>query len=201
MSYYVRLLTAAEKTVPFNEIEKQGNSLKLVSGSDALWEKIEIYEPADNLISVVERLPLSSGDTGQTTLAQLKSAVDNSYPLNAREWLKEYLSAVKTIYSFQLIGENITKEGWPVMGRVQNLLKDTLTGIVQADNEGFYNEEGDYILWQMYAGAAGTIPAATLDEKGQWISAQLRLDDDRAIEQFKQGLPPPKGFLNRFLGR
>jgi hypothetical protein len=81
------------------------------------------------------------------------------------------------------------------MGRVQNLLKDTLTGIVQADNEGFYNEDGDYILWQMYAGAAGTIPAATLDANGEWIPYQLRLDDDRAIEQFKQGLPPKKGFL------
>jgi hypothetical protein len=195
MSYYVRLLTAAEKAVPFSVLEKQCNSLKLVSGSGTLWDKIEIYQPADNLISVLERLPLSAGGPSETAMAQLKSVVASSYPVNAREWLRKYLSTVKTIYSFHLLAENITRDGWPVMGRVQNLLKDTLTGIVQADNEGFYNEDGDYILWQMYAGAAGTIPAATLDANGEWIPYQLRLDDDRAIEQFKQGLPPKKGFL------
>jgi hypothetical protein len=199
MSYYVRLLTAAEKTVPFSEIEKQGNYFKLVSGSSALWDKIEIYEPENNMISVMERLPLSAGGPAETTMAQLKSAVGNSYPVNAREWLRKYLSTVKTIYTFQLLAENITKDGWPVMGRVQNLLKDTLTGIIQADNEGFYNEDGDYILWQMYAGAAGTIPVATLDASGEWIAYQLRLDDDLATDQFKQGLPPKKGFLSRLL--
>jgi hypothetical protein len=201
MSYYVRLLTAAEKTVPFTEIEKQGNYFKLVSGSGALWDKIEIYEPENNLISVMERLPLFSGGPAENTMAQLKSAVANSYPVNAREWLRKYLSKVKTIYTFQLLAENITKDGWPVMGRVQNLLKDALTGIVQSDNEGFYNEDGDYIIWQMYAGAAGTVPAATLDASGEWISFQLKLDNDRSIEQFKQGLPPEKGFLSRLLGR
>lgn len=201
MSYYVRLLTAAEKTVPFSEIKEQGNNIKLADGSDASWDKIKIYEPVDNLIAVVERQPVSAGSAVEDALSQLKTVLAESYPVNSREWLSQYLSKVKTIYSFQLLAENITKNGWPVMGRVQNLLKDNLTGIVQADNEGFYNEDGDYILWQMYEGAAGAIPAATMDENGEWISYQLRLDDARAIEQFKQGIPPKKGFFNSFFKR
>ncbi len=201
MSYYVRLLTPAEKTVPFNEIKEQGSTIKLVAGYEDKWDKIEIFEPADSLIAVLERQPLSDNIDAKVVLSRLKSALAGSYPASAREWLIRYLSNVKTIYSFQLFTENITKNGWPVMGRVQNLLKDTLTGIVQADNEGFYNEDGDYILWQMYEGAAGTIPAATLNEKGEWIPYQLRLDDTRAVEQFKQGFLPKKGFFNSFFKR
>jgi len=200
MSYYVRLLTAAEKTVPFHEIKEQGNTIKLGAGSDALWDKVEIYEPDNNLIAEVERQPLSGG-AAEAALSQLRFNLASSYPLNAREWLNSYLSTIKTIYSFQLFGENITANGWPVMGRVQNLLKDQLTGLIQADNEGFYNENGDYILWQMYEGAAGAIPAAVLNGNGEWIPYQLRLDDASAVEQFKQGLPPKKGLFNSFFKR
>jgi hypothetical protein len=201
MSYYVRLLTASEKVVPFSEIGKQGNFIKLISGTAAAWEQIEVYQPENKLIAIVERHSLSENSSAANELAQLKDSLGGSYPVNAREWLRKYLSTVKTIYTFQLQGDKITKHGWPVLGRIQNLLKDTLRGIIQADKEGYYNENGDYILWQMYSGAAGTIPAATLDENGDWIPFQLRLDDNRTVDQFKQGIPPQKGLLNRILGR
>lgn len=197
MSYYVRLLTASEQTVPFSQIAKQGGFIKLISGNEAEWERIEIFQPEDNLISTLERHSLSAGEPARTELAKIKDSIGGSYPVNAREWLRKYLSTVRTIYSFQLQAENITKDGWPVLGRIQNLLKDNLGGIIQADNEGLYNDNGDYILWQMYSGAAGTIPAATLDEDGKWTTFQLRLDDDRAVEQFRQGIAPRKGFLSR----
>ena len=107
----------------------------------------------------------------------------------------------KTIYNFQLLTDNITKDSWPVLGRAQNLLKDALTCIIQADNEGYYNENGDYILWQMYQDAIGTIPAAVLNENDDWIKFELRLNDEKAVERFKQGTIPPRGFLGRLLGR
>ncbi len=118
-------------------------------------------------------------------------------PSTAREWIMRYLSEVKTVYRFQLYPDNISvKEDWQTLGRVQNLLKDSLTGIIQADNEGFYNENGDYILWQMYAGAGGTIPAAVLNEKGEWVPFTLKLGDARAVEEFKQGTVARKGILD-----
>lgn len=201
MSYYVRLLTPAEKTTPFSEILKLGNSYKLVSGTDTFWDKIEIYQPEGSLIAILERHPMSDGGPFENEMVKLKSTIENSYPANAREWLRKYLSMVKTIYSFQLLADNIKKGGWPVLGKIQNLLKDNLTGIIQADNEGFYNENGDYILWQMYAGARGTIPAATMDENGVWVPFHLKLEDSQAIEQFKQGIPTKKGFLSKLLGK
>lgn len=201
MAYYVRLLTAAEKIIPFSEITRQSGSIKLVLGTDILWERLEISEPVDNPIANLERIPISLGNRGETELNKLTDSVQSSCPVNAREWLRKYFSRVKTIYSFQLFTDNITKKEWPALGRIQNLLKDTLGGIIQADNEGYYNEKGDYILWQMYPGAGGTIPAAALDDNGDWISYMLRLDDPKTVELFKQGIPPRRGFLSRILER
>ncbi len=198
MAYHVRVLATSERVIPFSEIKNQGKSIRLVSGTDMLWNRIEIYVPEANLISILERHLVSAGSQGESELGQLKDSIQSSYPVTAREWLRKYFSGVKTIYSFELFGEKITKDGWPVLGRIQNLLRDLLGGIIQSDNEGFYNESGNYILWQMYEGAIGTIQAATLDEKGKWITFKLKLTDAKAIEQFKQGLPQ-KGFVSRLL--
>lgn len=201
MSYCVRFLTSSEKVVPFRDIQEQVDTVKLVSGQEPDWYKIEISQPDGTLISVLDKYPLSSGSQAESEMKIVKESLQDCYPLSAREWLKNYLTRARVIYTFRLQAENITSPGWPLLGKIQNLLKDTLGGIIQADNEGFYNEEGDYILWQMYEGATGTIPAAALNEKGEWIPYQLRLNDARAVEGFKQGLLPRKGFLNTLLSR
>lgn len=200
MAYYVRLLVKIDKVIPFSEIKNQGKWITLVSGTDALWDKIEIREPEDNLICILERHYNSLGPVTGTEISRLKELNQNSYPVSAREWINRYFSEVKTIYTFQLLAENITQKGWKVLGRIQSLLHDWLIGIIQADNEGFYNESGDYILWQMYDGASGPIQAATLDENGNWVTYQLKLNNAGAVAQFKEGTPPRKGFLGR-LGR
>ena len=201
MSYNVRLLTTSTKVIPFAKLMLDVESVRLVSGMDTSWERIEIFNSEGNLISILERISVSPGSPAETKLAELKWSAERSYPVNAREWIIQFLSKTKTIYNFQLLTDNITKDSWPVLGRAQNLLKDALTCIIQADNEGYYNENGDYILWQMYQDAAGKIPAAVLNENGEWIKFELRLNDEKAVEQFKQGTIPPRGFLGRLLGR
>jgi hypothetical protein len=202
MGYCVRLLTSSEQTLPLQEIREQSDTVKLVSGTETDWGIIEISQPDGSLIAVLERYLLSSGSQAESELTLVKESLHGCYPLNAREWLNSYLSRVRAIYNFRLQADNITKHGWPILGRIQNALKDKLGGIIQADDEGFYNETGDYILWQMYTGAAGSIPAAVLNEQGEWTAFPLRLDDSRAVEQFKQGQPSsPKGFMDRLMGR
>jgi hypothetical protein len=201
MGYCVRFLTVSENTLPFQDIREQVDTVKLVTGEEPAWEKIEISQPDGTVLAVVERNRLSTDSTSDIEMTLIRDSLQGSHPQNAREWLKNYLARTRVIYTFRLQAENIKPGDWPRLGRIQNLLKDTLGGIIQADNEGFYNEEGAYILWQMYDGALGTIPAAALNENGEWIAYQLRLNDDQAVERFKQGLPPVKGFLDKLLGR
>jgi hypothetical protein len=147
----------------------------------------------------LERNSLTPGSGAEVTLKELDKGIQNSYPNNAREWLKKYFTSVKAIYTFDLFPNRMTKDAWRILGRVQNFLRDSLNGIIQADKEGYYNVEGDYILWQMYKGASGIVPAASLDEKGQWVSYPLRLNSEKAVNLFKQGIAPKKGFFSRLL--
>jgi len=194
MAYYVRLLTPSSKVVEFAAVAQQGTTIRLAEGTEAQWNRIEVFEPEDNLIAKVERIA-AADDKFDSILAGLRDSLQDGCPESARQWIRNYLFQVRAVYVFQLLSDNITtREQWQTLGRIQNLLKDALAGIIQADSEGFYNENGDYILWRMYAGAKGFIPAAVLDEKGEWVNFALNISNAKAVESFKQGLPPKKGF-------
>jgi hypothetical protein len=49
----------------------------------------------------------------------------------------------------------------------------------------------------MYDNAIGSIPSAVLNDKGEWISYSLKLDDVNAIEMFRNGIVPKQGFFKR----
>jgi hypothetical protein len=199
MGYYVRLLSPSEKVIYFSEIKLEVESIKLTAGNDHEWEDISISGPSDLPIAILSRISIGSSGQGNDVTNKLKDGIGGASPTGAREWIRKYLSTVKTIYAFQLLTENLTTDAeWRTLGQVQNLLKDNLGGIIQSDHEGYFNESGDYILWQMYAGAGGSIPAATLDENGEWISFQLKLLDEKAVERFKRGEKPQKGFFDVF---
>ena len=199
MSYKTRLLTPSEKVIPFSTMKKVSDRIKLVSGVDPLWEKIEIYDAHDILLATLEYDTVNAESNGETTLKELDKSIQNKYPVNARQWLKNYFTTVKAIYTFNIYPDRMNKNNWLILGGIQNFLKDSLNGIIQADNEGYYNEAGLYILWQMYEGATGNATATSLDEKGQWVpySYSLRLDNKKAVDLFKQGIAPKRGFFNR----
>ena len=202
MSYKTRLLTPSEKVIPFSTMKKVSDRIKLVSGVDPLWEKIEIYDAHDILLAILEYDIVNAESNGETTLKELDKSIQNKYPVNARQWLKNYFTTVKAIYTFNIYPDRMNKNNWLILGGIQNFLKDSLNGIIQADNEGYYNEAGLYILWQMYEGATGNATATSLDEKGQWVpySYSLRLDNKKAVDLFKQGIAPKRGFFNRMFG-
>jgi hypothetical protein len=199
MGYYVRVLCPSEKIIYFSEIKDEVETVHLTAGPDRDWQDISISGPSEVPIAILSRLPVTGSGPGTEALNKLKDGISGSSPESAREWLRKYLVKVKTVYAFQLLTENLTTDAeWRTLGVIQNLIKDNLGGIVQSDHEGFYNENGDYILWQMYANASGSVPAATLDENGEWIPFQLKLEDEKAVERFKRGEKPQKGFFDLF---
>jgi hypothetical protein len=198
MGYYVRLLSPSEKRVSLSELLEQVETLKLISGTRDEWEEIQVSGPSEITIAHLLYTAAASAE-GTRTIEKLRDGISGSYPEKARSWVKSYLDKVKTIYAFQLLTENLTADiEWRVLGHLQNHLKDASGGIIQSDNEGYYNENGDFILWQMYSGAGGSIPAAILDENGNWQAFQLKLDYPKAVEAFKRGDPPRKTLFDIF---
>ena len=202
MSYKVRLLTPSEKNISFTSLQKVSNRIKLLSSTDTSWEKIEIYDARDILLSTLQYDVVIPGSNGETTLKDLANAIQNKYPINARQWLIKYFTTIHAIYTFNFFPEFMDNNSWPILGGIQNFLKDSLGGIIQSDNEGYYNEAGLYILYQMYEGATGNVTAASLNDKGEWVpySYSLRLDDKKSVELFKQGIAPKRGFFTRMFG-
>ena len=197
MTYRVRVPVQTNKVLPFNDLLLHAGPARLVSGSGEDWNHLEILNSNEEVLASLKRIQAEEKDE---EVGRLREELKYALPPNAREWVNNYLSEVKTIFIFELNVDNISGKDWEVLGRFQNMLKDALQGIVQADHEGYYNEKGDYILWQMYEGAGGTIPAAVLDQNGNWISFNLKLNKPEAVQRFKEGILPKKGLLSRLLG-
>ena len=178
-------------------MEVLSDRIKIAAGTKELWMRIEIFNSASTAFATLDRDIVSSESVGETTLTELRNMIWSKYPVKARQWLQNYFNTVHVIYTFNIFPDRMNKDDWILLGGVQNILKNSLRGVTQVDKEGFYNESGDYILYQMYENAIGGIPAAVLNDKGEWITYSLKLDDVNAIEMFRDGIVPKKGFFSR----
>ena len=169
----------------------------LAAGTEQLWERVEILSAGDTVVTTIDRNIVSPESVGETILTELRGVISNKYPVKARQYLDKYFYTVRVIYTFNIFTDRMDKDAWVLLGEVQDFLKASLGGITQSDNEGFYNEMGDYILYQMYENAFGSVPAAVLSDKGQWVSYSLRLRDERAVDLFKDGIVPKRGFFSK----
>jgi hypothetical protein len=197
MSYTVRLLTPSQKSIPFNVMKSFSDRIKLVAGTEQLWDRIEIFNSSETVVTTIDRDIVGPESAGETTLTELRSVISDKYPVKARQWLDNYFYTVHVIYTFYIFPDRMDQDAWVLLGGIQDSLKYSLRGVIQVDNEGFYNEAGDYIIYQMYENAFGSVPAAVLNDKGQWISYSLRLGDEKAVDLFQNGIVPKQGFFSK----
>jgi hypothetical protein len=197
MSYKVRLLTPSQKVIPFNVIKSLSDRIKLAAGTEQLWDRTEILSTNNTVVTTLDKDIVNPDSVGESILTELRTLISDKDPVKARQYLDNYFYTVHVIYTFNIFPERMDKDTWILFSGVQNFLKDSLRGITQSDNEGFYNEMGDYILYQMYDNAFGSVPAAVLNDKGQWVSYSLRLGDEKAVDLFKNGIVPEQGFFKR----
>jgi hypothetical protein len=149
------------------------------------------------VVTTLDKDIVNPDSVGETTLTELRTLISNKYPVNARQYLGNYFYTVRVIYTFNTFTDRMDQDAWVLLGGIQNSLKYSLRCIIQVDNEGFYNEMGDYILYQMYENTFGSVSAAVLNDKGQWVSYSLRLGDEKAVDMFKQGTAPTQGFFGK----
>jgi hypothetical protein len=171
--------------------------IKLAAGNEQLWERVEILTSAHTVFATLDKDIVNPDTVGETTLTELRTLISDKYPLKSRQYLDNYFYTVHVIYTFTIFTDRMDQDAWALLGDVQTFMKASLRGITQSDNEGFYSEMGDYILYQMHENAIGSVPAAVLNDKGEWISYSLRLWDENAIDLFKNGIVPKQGFFSK----
>jgi len=161
MPYYTRVLSKDEAFPPFDELAQlirdthPGYKLALESGDEEEWETLLLVGNDEVEVAVIERNPVSNGSTGQDEIADFLEEIQDCKPTTGAEWLAEYLPEVKTVYAFQHLQGAEIEEGGNALHALRSALWERGDAIIQADGEGFTNEEGFHILWQFSDSVSG----------------------------------------------
>ncbi|WP_093221847.1 MULTISPECIES: hypothetical protein [unclassified Variovorax] len=191
MPYYIRVLSTTERTLPASDVARslKSSTLTVEAGTDDQWDELLLVHKTGREIAVIERNPVSDGSMAAEELEEFIDELQDAEPATGAKWLRDYLPKVKTIYAIQVLSGTDEAEGWSELGSVKTALWNKLGGILQADGEGFSNEDGYHVVWQFSDTASGPWWMGLLRE-GEWVHFEMELSDKRQREQFLQGELP-----------
>jgi hypothetical protein len=195
MGYYVRVLSTSDQPIPLIRLQdalKRANlegRLECDPGEDLSWEQITLAHSSGLAIASIERNPVVPESLGEAELAEFSEDIEGARPENAAVWLKNFFLRVRTIYSLQVLSGTETGKGWDILGCVKGTIWNFAPAIIQADSEGFSNEDGYHILWQFSDGVKGSWAMGVLDG-AKWVHFQMDLGNRKHREAFWQGRMP-----------
>lgn len=194
MGYYVRVLSTSAACVSLSalqatiEKEKLGATLSADARAED-WTQLILRHADGREIALIERNLVEEGSLGSEELAEFTDEVTECKPANAAQWLLDYFHRIRCIYAFQVLSGTDHKNGWEILEAVKNRIWTAAPSIIQADYEGFSNEDGYHILWQFSDSVEGDWWMAILQD-GQWRPFQMDLGNREQRESFFQGKIP-----------
>ncbi|BAV09944.1 hypothetical protein SAMN05421788_1011376 [Filimonas lacunae] len=197
MSYYIRVLGTKDPDIHLDELldalEADGLRAKFAVADDEKpekWTAIEILSDKEEVLTELERNPVKKGDFGLEELEEFKETILDFKPASAAKWLNTFFDKVKVIYAFQLLDAAFEENHYPVVTAIQAAIWQKIGGILQADGEGFSNEEGYHILWQFEDDVEGGWNCAVINSKGEWENFAMELGDTTQRQEFLEGRVP-----------
>ena len=195
MGYYTRVLSKDEEIPSFEELaqliraEHPEYRLTIEEGSDEEWETLLLSGSDDVEVALIERNLIFDGSTGQDEIADFIENTQDCEPESGVEWLHEYLAEVRTIYAFQHLQGADTEEGSEALHTLRLGLWGRGESIIQADLEGFTNEDGYHIVWQFSDSVSGPWNMAILQDE-TWYPFKMDLGDPDHRTAFLNGEVP-----------
>ena len=195
MGYYVRLLSP-DDTVPTVEALRSGlkengrsESITIEVGGPDDWTQLTLAHADGSAIANIERNPVVPGELGAEEIREFVDEMEDAEPESAARWLEAYLPRVKCVYAFQILHGAHTGDGWGAIDVVRTTIRGIAGGIIQADGEGFSNEDGCHILWQFSDSVRGLWTMAVLED-GEWITFRMDLGNRTHRKAFRRGEVP-----------
>ncbi len=195
MPYSTRVLSKDAEFPSFDElaqfIRAEHPHFKLVieEGTEEEWESLLLSGIDDVEVAVVERNPVSEGSLGEEEIDEFIEETQDAKPESGVAWLHEFLASVKTIYGFQHLQGNEFEEGSNALHGLRTKLWERGDAILQADEEGFTNEEGFHIVWQFSDSVSGPWKMGVLQD-GVWHHFTMDLGDPDHRAAFLEGSVP-----------
>lgn len=195
MGYYTRVLTTKEDCIPVDEFKsalakgRHKATIEVEAGDKVKWEQIVLKHPDGLEIASIERNPVIEGSLGEEEIEEFLAELDDAKPESSADWLRSYLPKVKCIYAFQHLSGSEKKNGSEILSAVRNAVWAAASAIIQADGEGFSNEDGYHILWQFSDNVSGSWWMGVI-QNGSWIHFQMDLGDRAQRAAFFNGAIP-----------
>jgi len=197
LGYYVRVLGTSDPNIHLDEliscIAANGFETRLLLGDNGTpldWTVIQVADANDNVFMQIERNQVADGELGEEELNQFRDEVRDCKPASAAKWLEKFFNNVKVIYAFQLLNGSMEEENFAVVEAIRKTIWNRVGGILQADREGFSNEEGHHILWQFDDKVTGPWNMAVRTMFGGWRTFTMDLGKPAHREAFFRGKAP-----------
>lgn len=206
MAYYTRVLSKDQEFPSRDELSQRLRAdhpdyrLILEEGTEDEWESLLLAGTDGVEVAIVERNPVYDGSLGQDEVSDFLEDLEDARPTCNVEWLTEYLEEVKTIYAFQHLQGAETVDGSNALHALRNALWERGEAILQADQEGFTNEEGYHVVWQFSDSVSGPWNMAVLQD-GTWLHFSMDLGDPDHRAAFLNGEAPADVTTVRSAGR
>lgn len=195
MSYYTRVISKDEEFPEFEELaqwltgEHPGYRLTIEENGEDGWQSLLLLDDDDVEVALLERSPIYDGSAGQDAIADLLLDLEGCKPESGVVWLTEFLETAQTLYSFQHLQGADTVEGGNALHALRNHLWERGESIIQADMEGFTNEDGFHIVWQFADTVSGPWNMGVLQD-GTWYHFRMDLGDPEHRAAFFRGEVP-----------
>jgi hypothetical protein len=197
MSYYIRVLGKKNPTLSINEIEKnlkkEGIKANIeVTETDQFqnWLSFELFNQKGETIAIIEKNEVKNGELGSEEIDEFLEEIEDCEPQSAVEWLNIFLSKTKVIYAFQMLNAAFEDDNYDIINNIRVFIWQKTEGILQADNEGFTNEDGCHILWQFDDDTKGDWAMAILNFNKKWIKFNMDLGNKKQRAAFFKGEVP-----------
>ncbi|MGA2218354.1 MAG: hypothetical protein ABSG51_09735 [Terracidiphilus sp.] len=195
MAYYTRVLSKDAELPSFGQLAAfvrdthPDFKLTIESGDEDDWESLLLSGNDEVEVAVIERNPVTERSLGQDEVAEFIEETADCRPVSGVQWLHEFLPDVKTIYSFQHLQGAETVDGSNALHALRSHFWERGEAIIQADGEGFTNEDGYHIVWQFSDSVSGPWNMGILQD-GIWHHFKMDLGDPDHRAAFLAGEVP-----------
>ena len=129
-------------------------------------------------------------DPGFDELCTFKNIVVDSKSGASRDWLISWFFKTKVIYKFEMEHPVIFANNYAIVQSIMKTIRRLTTGISHMDDEGFTNENGDLIFWQLPDDSNYELTCAVLEDGVNWQRFTMNTSDLQAKLEFIEGKVP-----------
>ncbi len=132
----------------------------------------------------------SDDEPGFEELCSLEIMVMKSNPGATRDWLMAWFFKTKVIYKFEMELPLIYAKNYPIVESIMKTIRRLTVGISHIDDEGFTNENGDLIFWQLSDNSDYELTCAVLEDGLNWQRFTMNTSDLQSRQDFIDGKVP-----------